>query len=57
MILIHICCADCGLKMVDEVKRDLKLANSDISLYFYNPNIHPEAEFTARMKAVQRVFN
>lgn len=56
-LLIHICCADCGIKLIDALKREHELAESDITLYFYNPNIHPESEFRARMEAVKQVFS
>lgn len=56
MILIHICCADCGIKFVDAVKTEYNFHNQDIVLYYYNPNIHPESEWHARLKAIQEVF-
>ena len=48
--LIHICCADCGLKLMDQIE-------GEKALYFYNPNIHPESEWKARKEAVQQVFS
>lgn len=48
-ILVHTCCADCGLKLINQL-------TGEISLYFYNPNIHPESEWQARKNAVKQVF-
>jgi epoxyqueuosine reductase len=56
MMLLHTCCADCALKILDSIHTELKLNPADISLYFYNPNIHPESEFHARRKALTDVF-
>lgn len=58
-LLLHACCADCSLKFL-EVAQAIKsrFDNRDTSLvniYYYNPNIHPRAEYTARLKAMQQV--
>lgn len=50
-ILIHTCCADCLLKMVDSLKDE----SIEVVGYFYNPNIHPRAEYLARLKAAQKI--
>lgn len=50
-LLVHICCADCGLKLLDN------LAEHDTTFYFYNPNIHPESEWKARKDAIKQVFD
>ncbi len=50
-ILIHTCCADCLLKMVDSLKRNEK----EVVAYFYNPNIHPRAEYLARLNAAKKI--
>ncbi len=49
-LLIHSCCAVCNT-----VALDLLIKYMDITVYFYNPNIHPKIEFTRRMIA-QRKF-
>lgn len=54
-MLIHVCCGDCALKFVDAVNHDEKLKDSELYLYFYNPNIHPHSEFTARQVALQKI--
>jgi len=50
-VLIHTCCADCLLKMVDSFKDE----SMEVVAYFYNPNIHPRSEYLARLKAVQKI--
>ncbi|MCW1949547.1 MAG: epoxyqueuosine reductase QueH [Candidatus Shapirobacteria bacterium] len=50
-ILIHTCCADCLLKMADSLKGE----SIEVVGYFYNPNIHPRAEYLARLKAAQKI--
>lgn len=52
----HICCADCGLKLVHALEKDELCTQSDLTLLFDNPNIHPEQEFRARQKAVVDIF-
>lgn len=54
-LLIHACCADCLLRMVESINRanhDSPLQD-DITVYYYNPNIHPRSEFQSRLKAMQ----
>ena len=50
-ILIHTCCADCLLKMIDSLKDE----SAELVGYFYNPNIHPRSEYLARLKAAQNI--
>ncbi len=50
-ILIHTCCADCLLKMVDSISDE----SMEVEAYFYNPNIHPRSEYLARLKAAQKI--
>ncbi|MBD3329185.1 hypothetical protein GF357_01695 [Candidatus Dojkabacteria bacterium] len=53
-VLIHACCADCLIKMIESLKpQNSKRINFDI--YFYNPNIHPRSEFLARLQAIKQV--
>ena len=53
-LLIHACCADCLLKFVDSIKTENKEI-LEIEVYFYNPNIHPQSEYLARLKAIQNI--
>jgi len=50
-LLIHACCADCLLKMVESVKAEKRF--NEIVVYYYNPNIHPRSEYQSRLKAMQ----
>ena len=50
-MLIHACCADCLLKMVESIKEENKF--EEIQVYYYNPNIHPRSEYQSRLKAMQ----
>lgn len=48
--LLHTCCAPCGIAVIDELRKDY-----DLSVFFYNPNIHPEEEYGKRKWEVVRV--
>ncbi len=48
-LLLHVCCAPCLVGMVDEL-----LSEYDLTVYFYNPNIHPQAEYKHRLQEVKR---
>lgn len=50
-ILLHSCCADCVLKFLESVKG----REYDVTIYYYNPNIHPRSEYQGRLKAIQKV--
>ena len=50
-LVIHACCADCLLKMVESIKTENKFEK--IEVYYYNPNIHPRSEYQSRLKAMQ----
>ena len=43
-LLLHSCCAPCS----GEVMEALLAANIDYTIFFYNPNIHPRAEYEIR---------
>lgn len=49
-VLIHSCCAVCNTVALDLLSKYM-----DITVYFYNPNIHPKIEYTRRLIA-QRKF-
>lgn len=48
-LLLHLCCAPCSSYVIE-------LLNSyfDLSLYFYDPNIHPREEYVRRRDEAQR---
>lgn len=43
-ILLHSCCAPCS----GEVMEAMQASGLDITIYFYNPNIHPREEYDLR---------
>ena len=49
-LLLHICCAGCGAFVSQELKKQYNL-----SLFFYNPNIHPESEYRKREDEVRDI--
>lgn len=48
--LLHACCAPCSIAVIDYLKNQF-----DVTVFFYNPNIHPEEEYLKRKKEVIRV--
>ncbi len=48
--LLHVCCAPCSIVVIDELSKKYNL-----SVLFYNPNIHPEEEYLKRKKEVVRI--
>ncbi|NTW14942.1 MAG: epoxyqueuosine reductase QueH [Candidatus Moranbacteria bacterium] len=49
-LLLHTCCAPCGIAVIDELRKSY-----DLSVLFYNPNIFPEEEYLKRKREVIRV--
>ena len=49
-LLLHVCCGPCATHVIDELKKDY-----DVTLFFYNPNIHPCGEFVKRLGEAQKV--
>lgn len=47
-ILVHSCCGDCVLKWLKSYK-----GKGEVSLFFYNPNIQPRAEYQSRLVAIK----
>lgn len=43
-VLLHSCCAPCA----GEVMEAMQASGIDFSIYFYNPNIHPDREYEIR---------
>ncbi len=50
-ILIHACCAICSAHPIQELKN----SGYEVVVYFYNPNIFPESEYSKRLEA-QRIL-
>jgi len=43
-VLLHSCCAPCSGAMIEEMAS----GGHDVTIFFYNPNIHPRAEYEIR---------
>ena len=43
-LLLHSCCAPCS----GEVMEALQASGIDYTIFFYNPNIHPQKEYLIR---------
>jgi hypothetical protein len=48
--LLHTCCAPCSIAIIDELR-----GTHDLTAFFYNPNIYPEAEYLKRKAEVVRL--
>ncbi len=48
-LLLHCCCAPCSSATLERLQ-----ALFDIDIYYYNPNIEPEAEFEKRAREEER---
>ena len=52
-LLLHSCCAPCS----GEVMEAIMASRIDFAIYFYNPNIHPKAEYLLRKEENVRFAN
>lgn len=50
-LLLHACCAPCSSAVLEVLEKTF-----DITLFFYNPNISPESEFTFRLDELKRLI-
>ncbi len=50
-LLLHVCCAPCLCGVIDRV-----IDKFDVTLFFYNPNIMPNAEFDKRLSALKEML-
>ena len=48
-LLLHACCAPCSSYVLEYLSKYFK-----ITLFFYNPNISPEAEYNTRLSELRR---
>ena len=46
-VLLHTCCAPCATVFIERLK--------DITLFFFNPNLYPEAEYRKRLDDVRKL--
>ncbi|VAX23760.1 FIG053235: Diacylglucosamine hydrolase like [hydrothermal vent metagenome] len=49
-MLLHICCGPCAPYVVEQLKKEY-----EVTLYFYNPNIHPKKEYERRLVEAHRL--
>lgn len=49
-VLLHSCCAPCSGAMIEEMVED----GLDVTVFFYNPNIHPKREYDLRKEENKR---
>lgn len=49
-LLMHVCCAPCASATLD-----LLSSRFEMTLYYYNPNIMPEAEFEKRLEEFEKL--
>ena len=48
-LLLHTCCAPCASAVIERLAPEY-----DITLFFYNPNIHPQSEKQKRLEELKR---
>ena len=51
-MLIHICCGPCSVAIFEELMEQF-----EVTVHFYNPNIHPVMEYERRKEEVVRLCN
>jgi len=49
-LLLHVCCVVCA----GEIIHELRASQINFDLYFSNPNIHPQKEYTLRLQELQK---
>ena len=47
-LLLHSCCAPCSIYVLKKLSQDW-----EITIYFYDPNIHPRAEYNQRRDEIK----
>lgn len=47
-VLLHSCCAPCSGAMVEEMTSNAENGLENVTVFFYNPNIHPRREYEIR---------
>lgn len=48
-MLLHVCCAPCSTHVIEMLKKDY-----NITLFFYNPNVEPIAEYELRLTELEK---
>ncbi|OGC12207.1 hypothetical protein A3K48_07075 [candidate division WOR-1 bacterium RIFOXYA12_FULL_52_29] len=54
-LLLNVCCAPCALPIIDHLLAVERLPIGSLALYFYGPNIFPEAEYLKRLEETRRI--
>jgi predicted adenine nucleotide alpha hydrolase (AANH) superfamily ATPase len=49
-MLLHVCCANCAGHPLELLSNDY-----DMTMFFYNPNIHPKEEYQRRLQDVEKL--
>jgi len=49
-LLLHVCCGVCSSWIVEQLT-----CSFEVTIFFFNPNIHPEEEFRTRLNDTKRV--
>ena len=49
-VLLHSCCGPCSTAVIERLQADY-----DVTVFYFNPNIHPEEEYEHRKKEQQKV--
>ncbi len=61
-VLMHVCCAPCFITIQEDIEENGMLINGerekvDMTAFFYNPNIHPKAEYERRKESFIKFCN
>lgn len=51
-LLLHVCCAPCLASAIERVARNFR-----VTLFYYNPNIRPEAEYEKRYGEIKKLLD
>ena len=51
-LLLHTCCGPCVIYVIEQLSEDYQ-----VTVYFYNPNIHPREEYLARKKEITKYLD
>ena len=51
-LLLHACCGPCSTYVIEYLTDFF-----DITIYFYNPNIHPAEEYQKRLETIKKFIN
>lgn len=51
-LLLHACCAPCSSYTLERLSKYF-----DITIYYYNPNIHPKNEYMRRLNELKKFIN